>query len=207
MRILTLFLIGAFLFSMESVSAQELTKEEKKFWKKEAKKYKKDLASLKRLKEERDKYKEEAQQVADRINDLESAKMRAESQLANKDDEIGQLNGQLMSAQATIRQLNEEKEVLTPRNEGESMIGTVFRVQIGAYEKNDISEDLNTSDNLALEVSDGLQKVMIGQFSDYALAKELQDQLKKMGVKGAWVVPYRDGVRVPLAEVVDLENY
>jgi hypothetical protein len=79
--------------------------------------------------------------------------------------------------------------------------GVWFRVQIGAYEERRIDKSLETTDQLTLEQQNALQKVALGRFRNYADAKQLQSQLQAMGVKGAWVVSYRDGVRVPIETV------
>ena len=86
------------------------------------------------------------------------------------------------------------------------MFGTVFRVQIGAYEKNYIPDNLDTSDSMTLELSDGMQKVMVGQFRDYQEAKELMKHMKKVGLGDAWVVAYVDGSRVKLNDVVSKDE-
>jgi chromosome segregation ATPase len=79
--------------------------------------------------------------------------------------------------------------------------GVWFRVQIGAYEQRNIDSELNTSEDLALENKDNVQKISVGRFRQYDKAKRLQDQLKSMGVKDAWIVTFKDGKRVPIESV------
>ena len=58
------------------------------------------------------------------------------------------------------------------------------------------------SENLNVEESAEYQKVVVGQFRDYEKAKNLRDELKQMGVKGAWIVSYRDGQRITVKEAL-----
>jgi len=79
--------------------------------------------------------------------------------------------------------------------------GVWFRVQIGAYEQRNIDQELETTEELELESNDNVQKISVGRFRDYDKAKRLQEQLKSMGVTDAWIVTYKDGVRVPIESV------
>ena len=47
---------------------------------------------------------------------------------------------------------------------------------------------------------------LIGNFRNYDEAKELSDYFKKIGLKDAWVVPYRDGTRITLKEALGTGN-
>ena len=49
---------------------------------------------------------------------------------------------------------------------------------------------------------DGYIKYILGQFRDYDMADLFKKKLRKIGVKEAWIVPYKDGKRVALKEVL-----
>ena len=61
----------------------------------------------------------------------------------------------------------------------------------------------DNSSNFGVENKDGLQKFTIGVFRDYWEADTFKKYLREMGVKDAWVVSYKDGVRVPIKEVLE----
>ena len=76
--------------------------------------------------------------------------------------------------------------------------GIVFKVQIGAFEKSDLSEEFKEPAKIDLEIKDDFQKIVLGQFREYQMADKLKKQLKVMGLKDAWVVSYKDGKRIPI---------
>jgi hypothetical protein len=47
------------------------------------------------------------------------------------------------------------------------------------------------------------QRITIGIFRDYWEADTFKKYMRDMGVKEAWIVPYKDGVRVELKDVLD----
>lgn len=85
----------------------------------------------------------------------------------------------------------------------EAMVdGVVFKVQIGAFKERTMSEDLDTSVNLEIDAQDSLLQVVVGQFRDYHQADTLKKHLRAMGVKDAYIIPFKDGERVLLKSVL-----
>lgn len=205
MRMLTRIIILLLMVSFGyTAHAQKLTKEEKKALKAQLKKYRKNPELLRDLTEETDALREENRELQSRINQIESERSHSSSQVAQKDREIMELNNRLLDAQEALRQKNEEPPaVMTPREVEET--GTHFKVQIGAYEKTYIPENL-AGDDMGLESDGNLQKVLVGKFSDYQAAKELKKYIRNIGIKDAFIVAYRDGARVDLNEVVAEEE-
>lgn len=83
--------------------------------------------------------------------------------------------------------------------------GTIFKVQIGAKHDLDLKDiliDEVNHETLAQEVSEGLYKYTIGHFRNYWEADKLKQGLRSMGIQLAWIVPYKDGNRVLLKEVL-----
>lgn len=105
------------------------------------------------------------------------------------------LQNQLITAQANLAEVTQQMQADSDN------YGVWFRVQIGAYEEREIDDRLETTDQLSLEKRNDLQKVALGRFRNYADAKQLQTQLQAMGLKDAWIVSYKDGVRVPIEQV------
>ena len=203
MRMLTRIIILLLMVSVGyQAQAQKLTKEEKKAMKAELKKYRKNPELLIDLKEETNVLREENRELQSRINQMESERANSGSMVAQKEREVMELNNQLMDAREALRQKNEEQpasNVMVPR---EAENGTHFKIQIGAYEKTYIPENLAGGDDMALESDGSLQKVLVGKFMNYQEAKELKKYIRKIGIKDAFIVAYRDGMRVDLSEVV-----
>jgi hypothetical protein len=84
--------------------------------------------------------------------------------------------------------------------------GIIFKVQVSADKDIDLSDvlvDDSHHTNLEYEKKDDLNKYTIGHFRNYWEADKLKKGLRKMGVRWAWIVPYKDGKRVLLKEVLD----
>jgi cation transport regulator ChaC len=76
-------------------------------------------------------------------------------------------------------------------------------VQIGAYIGKDLSQFVSSNDDMAQEVAGNVQKYTLGTFTDYWQADKFKKHLRRMGVKDAWIVPYKDGSRVPMKDVLE----
>jgi DNA repair exonuclease SbcCD ATPase subunit len=100
-----------------------------------------------------------------------------------------------------LRQQLADLETQEASNEWDQ--GVAFRVQLGAFEDHDISELVADSPDLDLVKEDGFNKFVLGQFRTYEKADELKKYLRKIGVKETWIVPYKDGKRVPLKSVME----
>lgn len=186
----------------------ELSKEEEKEWKDKARQYVKNPDALKALTESRELYQAEADRFEAQANELQAQINQYQNRIAQLEEENMQLTNNMMTAQQTIQQLTEENEELASRGPAEpmeeDMSGTLFRVQVGAFKKNRVPEALDTGENMDLEEDEGMQKVVVGKFRNFEEAKQLMNYLQNMGVKGAWVVSYIDGQRVPLKEALQV---
>ncbi len=188
-----------------SASAQ-LSKEEKKEWKTKYKAYKKDLEGFKDLVEENGTLKSQLSTTKRQLSTLQS-------QMGEKDSKIAELQDQLTRAQAQIAAAKEAEmaaknalgtqKPVTVTKSPVSMDGVVFKVQIGAFEKKDMSKFFDNNPMFSGEDDNGMQKVTVGFFKDYWEADTFKKHLREMGVKDAWIVPYKDGKRVPIKDVLE----
>ena len=79
--------------------------------------------------------------------------------------------------------------------------GLVYKVQIGAYKGYDLREYFNRHENNSMSLDeDGMMRYTLGVFTDYWKADQFKGYLRKMGVKGAWVVAYKDDKRVSIKD-------
>ena len=84
---------------------------------------------------------------------------------------------------------------------GKSVQGLVYKVQIGAYRNYDITKYFNRHDNFSGTVDeDGTMRYTLGSFGDYWEADKFKSYLRSMGVRGAWVVAYKDNRRVSMKD-------
>ena len=82
-------------------------------------------------------------------------------------------------------------------------------MQIGAFKNKDLSKYFENNPNFGGEAAGdekAEQKLTIGIFRDYWEADTFKKYMRDMGVKDAWIVPYKDGVRVEIKDVMDEVN-
>lgn len=82
--------------------------------------------------------------------------------------------------------------------------GLMFRVQIGAF-KNPISPDrfAGLSPVGAESTNFGFIRYQVGMFADYQKANAVKNDMRKLKYNDAFVVAYRNGKRISLAEALD----
>jgi hypothetical protein len=205
MRILLYFALVVFatVSFQSTMNAQELSKEEQKEWKAKAKEYKRNPAALKALAEESERYRKESQELLSQVNQLEAARANQQARVNQLEAEVNRLQNDLAATEESLRNMADQQPDYNPEQgqASNNMSGLIFRVQIGAYSKTTIPEGLdNEGDNMDFEMSDGLQKIIVGKFQDFESAKSLRDYMRKVGIPDAWIVPYMDGKRITLAE-------
>jgi seryl-tRNA synthetase len=188
-----LLLMGGMHTSLQAQSKKEqkaLTKQ----WKKKAAQYKKNPMAL--------KAKEESCSKA--IDDLTKKNAELTERLAQMQADMNALEAVIRKQRGSFDSLKYEYGKLKTQFEAkkvevvtEAMPGIVYRVQIGAYEKFNIDSKLTgTDENFKGESQDNLNKFLMGKFKDYNLAKAFAEDIKKLGIRDAFVVAYKDGVRM-----------
>ena len=204
--LLSAILVAVFISA--DLNAQ-LSKQEKKEWKKKAKTYSKNPQALKQLEDDN-------QALSKEVASLESQLSSCKSTAGDKDATISDLQGQVQKLRSDVAAARKaaadakaeaaaKPAVETELKSGEKMIaGVVFKVQIGAFRNKDLSKFFDNHENFSGEQGDdGVQKITLGQFKDYWEADTFKKYLREMGVKDAWIVPYKDGVRVDIKDVLE----
>lgn len=196
---LILFFCLALIFSTTHTYAQ-LSKQEKKEWKKKAKEFSKNPANLKTLTEEKQAAESQVASLNQKLTQLQSSVSDKDARLAELEDQLSQTRAQLTTAKAELTQLK-ETPVINPMDFSK---GVVFKVQIGAFKNKDLAKYFENNPNFGGEVKEGEpQKITIGIFRDYWEADTFKKYMREMGVKDAWIVPYRDGQRVEIKDVLE----
>jgi hypothetical protein len=196
---LTLFFCLALLFSASQSFAQ-LSKAEKKEWKKKAKEFSKSPANLKQLTEDKAAAESQVASLNQKLTQLQSSVSDKDARLTELEDQLAQTRTQLTTTRAELAQAK-EAPVVNPMDFSK---GVVFKVQIGAFKNKDLAKYFENNPNFGGEVKEGEpQKVTIGIFRDYWEADTFKKYMREMGVKDAWIVPYRDGTRVEIKDVLE----
>ncbi|MBN4052408.1 hypothetical protein JYT59_01505 [Sphingobacteriaceae bacterium AH-315-L07] len=81
--------------------------------------------------------------------------------------------------------------------------GVVFKVQLGAYEYFNVIKKLSNEEGIIQEVDNGLFKYTLGAYRSVGGAKDLRNEVRKMGISDAWVVSYIDGKRVHIRDAME----
>ena len=201
MKTRLLFVCLALIFSGSQVFAQ-LSKAEKKEWKKKAKEYAKNPANLKQFTEAKQTSDNTATKLTGEMKELQSSISDKNTKIAELEDQISQMRGELTSTKAELAQL----KVAPPVNLMDYSKGVVFKVQVGAFKNKDLSKYFDNNPNFGGEAggkdSANPQRITIGIFRDYWEADTFKKYMRDMGVKDAWIVPYKDSQRVDIKDVM-----
>jgi hypothetical protein len=199
MKTRVLFLCLALIFSGIQVFAQ-LSKKEKKEWKKKAKEFAKNPANLKTLVETKQVVETDNSALKGQVSTLNSQISDKSAKIAELEDQISKMRSELTSTKAELAQLK-ETPVINPMDFSK---GVVFKVQIGAFKNKDLAKYFDNNPNFGGEATDkGEQKYTIGVFRDYWEADKFKKYMRDMGVKDAWIVPFKDGQRVEIKDVLE----
>jgi len=184
-----------FVVASVSTTYAQLSKEEKKEWKKKAKALKKNPEELKNLYEENDALKSEISGYKRQISSLEGQVKEKENQIASMTQKMRSMEQEVAAAQ--------QAAATKPAGMATDDSGVIFKVQIGAFRDRDMSKYFDNTDNFSGETDEGVQKITLGRFRDYWEADTFKKYLREMGVGDAWIVPYKDGKRVAMKDVLE----
>lgn len=184
-----------------SVQAQKVSKAEKKALKKEAKAMYKDVTKLKALKDSKKEADSVLAETKKEILKLKATQHDFEQRESVMLSTIDSLSARLKRAKDRIKELETNKPVATATPTTTSVVqGVVFKVQVGAYKNKNFDHNNNT--DYTKENADGYNKHVLGSFSQYQEAKSFAEHLVQLGIKGAWVVAFKDGVRISVKEAL-----
>jgi len=174
----------------------QLSKKEKKEWKKRMKKM--DPEEFKGMFEENSA-------LRGQVNSLKGQVSSLQSRISDKDAKISELTDEIRRLESEVSEAKSQPVVVEQPTENKNYDqGVVFRVQIGAFRNKDLSKYFENHENFGGEASaDGTQKITLGIFRDYWEADTFKKYLREMGVKDAWIVPFKDGTRVPMKDVLE----
>lgn len=177
------------------------SQDERKEW--EKKKKEMDPLELKRIMDENSNFKAD---IAAKKNTLSEV----ETNLAQKNEELKKIveefNNYKNSVNTATAPKKNETDITTTTPEKKDLLtkGIIFKVQIGAFKNKDLRKYFENNKNFSGDVDeDGVKKYTIGYFNDYWEADTFKKYLREMGVRDAWIVPYKNGKRVNIRDVLE----
>ena len=173
-----------------SVSAADLSKEEKKQIKAELKAFKKDPARFKSM---IDKYKET-------IDSNEATLGRDKEAMGKLTNTYADAQKKLASVEADLKFCMDKPEPKCPDVTADVLTipssGTIYKVQLGLYKKFDMNSYFYKPKYVGVEKADGLNRYIVSYFEDKIEAEHFAADLRKLGLHDAFVSKYADGKRI-----------
>jgi septal ring factor EnvC (AmiA/AmiB activator) len=192
-RLLFIGYLGTSLLFTAPALAQ-LSKAEKKIWKKELRNLTPE--AVKSLRDENESLSSQLNTANQESDRLKSTAFNQELEIKSLKSQLDEVNEQLKFREVQLRLVNEEGTRWDT--------GVVFKVQIAAIKEREHKRKIEKNHHLEVEDQDGLHRYVLGNFRDYEDANFLKKRMRKVGINSAWIVPYKDGKRVPLKEVLDV---
>ena len=202
MKNLVLILAIIFCVSAVNVTNAQLTKKEEKEWKKKLKKTTPD--QFKRMYDENASLKSEVSSIQGQLSGVQGSMGEKDATIAELTEQNRKMEAQVNAAKKAIAKAQQEAEEKPATTSAIGDDGVVFKVQIGAFRNKDLSKYFENNENFGGETDpDGVQKITLGKFRDYWEADTFKKYLREMGVNDAWIVPYKDGTRVAMKDVLE----
>ena len=177
--------------SFNSLIAQELSKTEKKALILEIKEMKKSPEKLLTLKQNQEFSDKVVDQQIEIISGLKKEAQVNALKLNETEQMLQTSDANLAKSMAILNNLNNSGSSTAPmKHQGEK-----YRVQIGLYRNIDFSNLLKDPKFLVHEFVNGTNRYSIGNFNSEEEAELFKVEMRKMGIKGAFVSTYTDGLR------------
>ncbi len=186
------------LMAQKSKDDKKKEKAEAKLWKKKAKTYAKAPLSLRDDLETANK---QLKDCSDRNKALQGKFAALENTIDSLQNALNAKNAEMAALQIKYDKLQTAFEGTKKVVESNIIPGLIYHVQVGAYVHFDMNQHLvQTDKTFEGETRDGMNKYMMGNFKDVKNAESFKDDIRKLGIKDAFVVPYIDGTRVTMDE-------
>ena len=181
--------ILAVAFVSFSLSAKEMTKEEKKRIKDQLKIYKKDPESYQRM-----------------LGKYQAQIDTANTELGRKRDENDNLiktateqQAKMSMVESQLKTLQNKPEVKCPDCPVAGAVpshGTIYKVQLGLYSKLNINNYFDKPKYIGVEQAEKMNRYVVSYFETKEEAENFVKDMKRFGIKGAFASKYENGERV-----------
>lgn len=201
----------------------------KKQWKKIARQYVKDPLALQKRERERqyliDSLTVVAQKLYEKLQEISKGYVNLEGDVRNaikngllelevRDTHIDSLNNRirtLENAYVALQEAYEANQKRTTTNDPnakgkEKNEEVIFRVQIGAYNIAKHTLQLLESDVTRETGPNNVNRYVLGRFTDYNRAAAYRDEVRRLGIKDAFVTAYHNGKRITVPEALEIQK-
>lgn len=185
-------LLTSFLLVVQAYG--QLPKKERRVWKKELRKLSPE--EFKSMVDEKTHLRHMVDLLSEENSNLKTKVYQLEQSLVSREEKLRKVANALKALEIQLGLVNEKGERWDK--------GVVFKVQIGALNKEAFEQVPERSYTMEVEEDISYKQYVVGNFRDYNEADLLKKHMRKVGVRRAWIVPYKDGKRVPLKEVLDV---
>ncbi len=182
-------LLSVFALTIQLSSAMPLDKAEKKRIKKELKGYKKNPEQYKAM---ITNYKTTIASNDSTIDVTRKEMLSLNTQMVEQQQKMAKLDQELQECKN--KPLPECPQLPTPGSIPAT--GSVYKVQFGLYEKFDISGYFEVPKFIGVEKVDNLNAYVVSYFDTEEQAQKFKADLRKLGLRDAFVSKYTDGARV-----------
>jgi N-acetylmuramoyl-L-alanine amidase len=100
----------------------------------------------------------------------------------------------------------EKPEEVVREEEKVAEVAIVYKVQIGTYLKNMQNSERFQSLEAEEQIVNGTYKYFIGNTSSKVDADKLKKKMREKGFNGAFVIAFKDGIRINVKEALSLQN-
>jgi hypothetical protein len=189
---------------------------ERQRWKRTARSYVRNPLALKTREEA---YQEQISQLTQKNNELTQRYTELQAQLDMCEANNRRCQSRVDSAINAAQRLQSAYEILKEQCESQRAQqnnsgsgdpnmtrGLVYRVQVGAYERFDMTRYNAEGGNFSAETADNLNKYLMGRFRSYANAQAFRDDVRRLGIRDAFVVAYNDGTRISIQDARRIEG-
>jgi SMC interacting uncharacterized protein involved in chromosome segregation len=187
---ISIFSLFIFLGISFYSNAQTMNAEEKKQLKKQIKSYVKDPE---RFKKEQEAMMAQMAEQRDKLKDVKEEKDKIQEDLNSKEEEIASLKGEISELQQKI---NVGSGSNTNNTNAQPCGSGQFKVQIGKFDKFSLNSYLDKGKCIMYENQGGTNVYTIEGFNDAREAFNMAQELRRMGLAGAFVTKFVNNQRV-----------
>lgn len=122
-------------------------------------------------------------------------------------ESIDVTSNQVEEKQEIIQKTEVEKQEEVVREEEKiAEVAIVYKVQIGTYLKNMQNSERFAGLEVEEQIVNGTYKYFVGNTSSKAEADKLKKKMREKGFNGAFVIAFKDGIRINVKEALSLQN-
>jgi hypothetical protein len=163
-----------------------------------------DKAEKKRIKKELKQYKKNPESYKSMITNYKTSIQTKDEEIVTKNNEIADAAAQKTALESSLAEMRVKIEELQKKlADCEAKVpgaipatGTVYKVQFGLYEHFDITDYFSVPKFIGSEKVDKYNAYMVSYFDTEEQAQLFKGDMRKMGLKDAFVAKYTDGQRI-----------